>query len=184
MRFSALAALIIALPAASSARAQLTTAEQAMIRTVDVEQGRTVSMLTRWVEQNSGTLNLPGVAAVGKMVGAELQPLGMELQWIDMKAAHRSGHLVAAPQGQRRRQAPAARQVIWTLSSRQTRCSGTGGAKAIGPMVLALPMKGGDAVIVPRCARCSKRHAQDADIPLLTGDEEDAASQTRSRGAT
>jgi glutamate carboxypeptidase len=84
MRFSALAALIIALSAASSARAQLTTAEQAMIRTVDVEQTRTVSMLTRWVEQNSGTLNLPGVAAVGKIVGAELQPLGMELQWIEM----------------------------------------------------------------------------------------------------
>ncbi|MBA3577405.1 MAG: M20 family peptidase, partial [Sphingomonas sp.] len=50
-----------ALHFASPAAAQLSSAEQAMVRTVDAEQERTVAMLGKWVDQNSGTLNSPGV---------------------------------------------------------------------------------------------------------------------------
>ena len=46
----------------SPAAAELSRAEQAMMQTVDAEQQRTVAMLQRWVDQNSGTMNIAGVA--------------------------------------------------------------------------------------------------------------------------
>ena len=73
--FAALSALFMAAPAA----AQLSSDEQAMIRTIDSEQERTVAMLAKWVNQNSGTLNSPGVRAVGRMLRAELEPLGFKV---------------------------------------------------------------------------------------------------------
>ena len=48
-----------------------------------------------WVNQNSGSLNSPGVEAVGRMLRAELEPLGFKVDWIDMKRAGRAGHIVA-----------------------------------------------------------------------------------------
>src|SRR5688500_2169831 len=94
-----LAAMAATLLSPSAASAQLSRAEQAMIATVDAEQVRTVAMLERWVNQNSGTLNPAGVRAVADMVRAELEPLGFKVEWIDMKAAGRSGHLVARHRG-------------------------------------------------------------------------------------
>jgi glutamate carboxypeptidase len=59
-------------------------------------------MLQRWVDQNSGTLNLAGVEAVRRMVEPEFRQLGFTTEWIDMKAAGRAGHLVARHIGSRR----------------------------------------------------------------------------------
>ena len=70
-----------------------------MIQTVDAEQERTVSMLETWVNQNSGSLNLPGVEAVGRMLRVELEQLGFKVEWVDMKAAGRAGHIVARHKG-------------------------------------------------------------------------------------
>ncbi len=93
-----LAALLCAvLP--SPSLAVPTPAEQRMIATIDAEQARTTAMLGAWVETNSGTLNLPGVERVGKMLRAELEPLGFAVDWIDMKAAGRAGHIVARHRG-------------------------------------------------------------------------------------
>lgn len=72
-----------------------------MIATVDAERERTIAMLGRWVETNSGTMNPAGVARVGQMLRAELEPLGFTVEWIDMKAAARAGHLVARHKGSR-----------------------------------------------------------------------------------
>ena len=94
-RLIAAFSLFLAHPAA----AELSRSEQAMIQTVDAEQERTVSMLATWVNQNSGSLNLPGVEAVGRMLRSELEPLGFKVEWIDMKAAGRSGHIVARHKG-------------------------------------------------------------------------------------
>jgi glutamate carboxypeptidase len=87
---------------AAPAAAALRPAEQAMIQTVDAEQARTTAMLQRWVDQNSGTMNLAGVEAVRRMVEPEFQQLGFKTEWIDMKAAGRAGHLVARHSGSRR----------------------------------------------------------------------------------
>ena len=64
MRFTALLALLLlALPAAADA--QLTRAERRMVETVEQERERNVQLLERLVNQNSGTLNVAGVEAVG-----------------------------------------------------------------------------------------------------------------------
>src|SRR6478672_8423294 len=91
-------ALSFSLPAGAA----LSPAEQRMIQTVDAEQQRTISMLERWVNQNSGSLNLAGVEAVRRMVEPEFQQLGFKTEWIDMKQAGRAGHLVARNNGSRR----------------------------------------------------------------------------------
>ena len=58
-------------------------------------------MLQRWVDQNSGTMNLAGVQAVATMVEPEFKQLGFTTEWIDMKARGRAGHLVARHAGSR-----------------------------------------------------------------------------------
>src|ERR671913_228504 len=91
LTLAAAAMLAVAAPAA----AELKRPELMMIQTIDSEQERTVAMLAKWVNQNSGTMNFAGVKAVGDMVRAELEPLGFKVEWIDMSAAKRAGHLVA-----------------------------------------------------------------------------------------
>jgi glutamate carboxypeptidase len=93
----ALAALGLTL--AAPATAQLSAPERRIAATVTAETGRTVALLERMVNQNSGTLNFAGVAAVGDIVRAELQPLGFTIAWIDMKATGRAGHFVATHKG-------------------------------------------------------------------------------------
>ena len=92
----ALAALALA---PSPVLAKLAPAETRMIRTVDAEQERTLAMLEKWVNQNSGSLNLEGVTKVGEMLRAELEPLGFKVQWIDMRETGRAGHIVATHKG-------------------------------------------------------------------------------------
>ncbi|HVM37778.1 MAG TPA: M20/M25/M40 family metallo-hydrolase [Sphingomicrobium sp.] len=93
-----LAALsVLALP--EPAAAQLTRAEQTMVRTVDAEQARTLAMLVRWVDQNSGSRNIAGNVAMGRMLRAELEPLGFAVEWVDKTAIGRAGHLIARKRG-------------------------------------------------------------------------------------
>ncbi len=96
--FALLAAFALA-AAAAPADAALDRAEQSLIATVDAEQARTLAMLEAWVNQNSGSLNIPGVTRVGEMLRAELEPLGFAVEWIDMRATGRAGHLVARHKG-------------------------------------------------------------------------------------
>jgi glutamate carboxypeptidase len=92
----ALAALVLV---PSPALAKLSPAETRMVQTVDAEQERTLAMLEKWVNQNSGSLNIEGVTKVGEMLRAELEPLGFKVQWIDMQETGRAGHLVATHKG-------------------------------------------------------------------------------------
>ncbi len=83
----------------AAAPAALRPAEQRMIATVDAEQARTLGMLERWVNQNSGSHNLAGVEAVGRMVRAELEPLGFTVRWVPLPQTGRAGHLIATHNG-------------------------------------------------------------------------------------
>ncbi len=96
------AAAAFALAAPSAVGAALTPTERRMMATVDAEQTRTLALLENMVNQNSGSLNLPGVAAVGRMMRAELEPLGFTVEWIDMTATGRAGHLLARHKGDQR----------------------------------------------------------------------------------
>jgi glutamate carboxypeptidase len=91
--------LLAALLAATPAAAALSPAERRIAETVDREQPRTIALLERLVNQNSGSMNLAGVEAVGRMMRAELEPLGFTVRWVPMAEAGRAGHIVATRKG-------------------------------------------------------------------------------------
>ena len=175
-RFFALGAL--SLLAATPAAAALSPAEQVMVRTVDAEQPRTVAMLEKWVNQNSGTLNIPGVTAVGQMLRSELEPLGFKVEWIDMRAAGRAGHIVARHSGSRRGKRLlliAHLDTVFEPDSPFQRWLPEGNL-AHGPG--AGDDKGGMAVIIAalRAMQAAGTLKQANITVFLTGDEEDAGS--------
>ena len=73
-----------------------------MTAAVDAERDRTIALLERLVNRNSGSLNLEGVRAVGQMMREELEPLGFAVRWVDMTATGRAGHIVATHRGRGR----------------------------------------------------------------------------------
>jgi glutamate carboxypeptidase len=171
--FSFLAsALLLATPAA----AKLSAPEQKMIQTIEVEQERTLSMLETWVNQNSGSLNLPGVEAVGKMVRSELEPLGFKVDWVDMKASGRAGHIVARHKGNGRGKRLLLIGHLDTVFEPDSPFQKweRKGDRAIGPG--SGDDKGGMAVMVAALrAMQIAGTLKPADITVvLTGDEEDA----------
>ncbi len=95
LAFAAATALLLTTPA----HAALSGAEKRMIATVDAEQERSVALLEKLVNQNSGTMNLAGVAKVGEMMRAELEPLGFEVVWKPLPETKRAGHLIATHKG-------------------------------------------------------------------------------------
>ncbi len=79
----------------AAAQAQLTDPDRRVVAAVERETDRHVVLLERMVNQNSGTLNLPGVRAVADMLRPEFEALGMEVRWVDMAETGRAGHLIA-----------------------------------------------------------------------------------------
>lgn len=172
--------LVLSFFLALSARASaaLSPAEQTMIRTVDAEQPRTISMLQRWVDQNSGTMNRSGVITVRDMVEPEFRQLGFSTQWIDMSALHRAGHLVAQHIGRKhgkRLLLIAHLDTVFEVDSPFQKWVRKGDL-ARGPG--AGDDKGGVAVIIAALrAMQAAGTLKSANITVfLTGDEEDAGS--------
>src|SRR5947209_384896 len=160
------------------ATAPLSSPEQIMVRTVDAEQARTTAMLQRWVDQNSGTMNLAGVEAVRRLVEPEFSALGFKTEWIDMHAAGRAGHLVARHVGSRsgkRLLLIAHLDTVFELDSPFQRWVPEGNM-AHGPG--AGDDKGGIAVIVAalRAMQAAGTLKQANITVFLTGDEEDAGN--------
>ena len=96
-----LAALLLATLAAPALAAP-TAADRKAIAAVDADQPRALALLERLVNQNSGTMNLPGVTAVGAMLRAELEPLGFTVTWKPLPQTKRAGHLIATRAGRPR----------------------------------------------------------------------------------
>src|SRR4029453_11295559 len=168
----ALAALaLVPTPALS----KLSPAETRMVRTVDAEQPRTLAMLEKWVNQNSGSLNIDGVTKVGEMLRAELEPLGFKVEWLDMKATGRAGHIVATHKGNGRGQRLLLighLDTVFEPDSPFQRWERRGN-EGIGPG--SGDDKGGMAVMIAALrAMQSAGTLKNADIEgVLTGDEED-----------
>lgn len=95
--FVALVALQLALLPA--AQAKLAKAESGMAKTVEAERARSLDLLEKLVNQNSGSQNLEGVEKVGAMMRAELEPLGFTVEWKPMRDTGRAGHLIATHSG-------------------------------------------------------------------------------------
>ena len=172
MRHLLLAAL--ALLIATPAVAQLSKTEARIAAAVDKDSGRTLALLERMVNQNSGSLNLAGVDAVAAIVRPEFEALGFEVRWADMRATGRAGHLIATHRGNGRGKRMLLIGHLDTVfePSSPFQKFVREGDKATGPGVL--DDKGGVAVIVMALRAMHKAGTlRDADIVVvLTGDEE------------
>jgi glutamate carboxypeptidase len=173
---AAAVALLIAVPSSAAP----SSTERRMIATVDAEQGRTLAMLERWVNQNSGSHNLAGVEAVGKMIRAELEPLGFAVRFLPLRETGRAGHLVAHHLGTGKKLLLIGHlDTVFEADSpfqKWVRSGGGSGDRANGPG--ASDDKGGDAVMVAALrAMQAAGTLKNADITVfLTGDEEDSGS--------
>ncbi len=178
--FLAAAALALAaLAPAAPAAARLAAGEQKMIGHVDREQERTLALLEKMVNQNSGTLNAAGVEAVGRMVRAELEPLGFTVRWVPIPEAKRAGHIVATHKGNGRGKRMLLIGHLDTVFEPDSPFQGFVRKDADtveGPGVG--DDKGGIAVMIAALrAMHSAGTLKNADIEIvLTGDEEDAGS--------
>ncbi len=94
-----LLACVLLLSGCATAQAQSRNAEKVMMQTVAAEHERSIALLEKLVNQNSGSLNVAGVKIVGDMVRAELEPLGFKVAWVDMSETGRAGHLIATHPG-------------------------------------------------------------------------------------
>jgi glutamate carboxypeptidase len=158
------------------AHAKLSPSEAKMVATVDAEYERSITLLEKLVNQNSGTMNFSGVKIVGDMMRAELEPLGFKVEWIDMAKAGRSGHLVATKAGKKgakRLLLIAHLDTVFEADS-PFQTFVRKGEQAIGPG--AGDDKGGMVVIVSALrAMQAAGTLKDASIEIhMTGDEEDA----------
>ncbi len=89
------AGLCLACGAGAQSVQPLSLQEKAMVAYIDGHTAEANALLEKLVDINSGTHNLEGVRAVGKIMTAELQGLGFEVQWVPMDAVQRAGVLVA-----------------------------------------------------------------------------------------
>lgn len=96
---AALAATSILALAAPAAAAGLTGQEKAVVAAAQAENPRSLALLEKLVNVNSGTMNTAGVTEVGRMMRAELEPLGFKVDWIPMAEVGRAGHIVATHKG-------------------------------------------------------------------------------------
>ncbi len=98
--FRQVIALFIAVTALD-ATAQITDPlEQRIISWVDTNSDNAIELLAKTVNISSGTMNHTGVRAVGDVMRAEFDALGMETTWIDMpEELNRAGHLFARKGG-------------------------------------------------------------------------------------
>lgn len=164
--------LATALPAAAA----LTAPEKKMAATVDAEYERSVALLEKLVNQNSGSLNIEGVTRVGEMMRAELEPLGFEVRWVPMAEVKRAGHIVAVHKGNGRGKRMLLIGHLDTVFEKDSpfqkfvrkseRAEGPGSGDDKGGMVV---------MVAALRAMQAAGTLKDADIEIvLTGDEEDS----------
>ncbi|HEY8570985.1 M20/M25/M40 family metallo-hydrolase [Phenylobacterium sp.] len=153
-------------------------AERKMVEVVRAEHGRNVELLKQMVLVNSGSMNFAGVERVGRMMRAELEPLGFQVRWIPMAEAGRAGHIVATHKGNGRGKRMLLVGHLDTVFEPDSPFQGwtVRGDIAEGPG--SSDMKGGLVIMVSALRAMQQAGTlKDADITVvLTGDEEKPGS--------
>jgi len=173
-----LAALALGTRASGQAAgATLSNEERALVQHVNAENARSIALLQRIVDINSGTMNFAGVRRVADVLRVELDSLGFTTRWIDGASFHRAGHLVAEHAG------PGPKvllighlDTVFEPSSPFQRFERLDDSTARGPGVI--DMKGGDVVIISalRALRAVGVLARLNVTVVFHGDEEDAGT--------
>ena len=165
----------LALTLATPAHAQLSKAETKIVSAVDAEYDRSIALLERLVNQNSGSLNAAGVEKVGQMMRAEFEALGFTVRWVPMDQVKRGGHIIATHKGNGRGKRMLLIGHLDTVfePSSPFQTFTREGDKAIGPGVN--DNKGGMVVMLTALkAMKAAGTLKNADIEVvLTGDEEE-----------
>ena len=73
----------------------LNPTETKIIQAIDADKQQPIDLLRQLVEINSGTKNLDGVRAVGKVLMPQFEALGFKVRWVPMDEIQRAGTLVA-----------------------------------------------------------------------------------------
>ncbi len=82
--------------------AELSVEEQAMIDWIDEHTEDSIDLLEELVNIGSGTMNAQGIHAVGEVLRAELDGIGLDTEWIELPAElNRGNHLVGRLDGNR-----------------------------------------------------------------------------------
>ena len=170
--------LVSAPPAAAQQQnaSPLSKVEQRIRDYVRSHEAEQIDLLEKAVNISSGTLNLPGVRAVGKLFEPEFAALGFETKWVALPdAVGRAGHLFAEHKGKRGKRLLLIGHLDTVFEGEGERfvrydslAAGAGGGD----------MKGGDLVILYALKALKSAGALDDTriIVALTGDEEDAGA--------
>ena len=159
------------------ARTQSTTLsndERAVASYIDGHNADALALLERVVNINSGTMNLAGVEAVGKVFRAEFDALGFKTQWVDQSAVGRAGHLVADHPGSGPRILLIGHlDTVFEKDSPFQKLERIDANTAHGPGVI--DMKGGDVIIVQALRALSAAGLLKTMnvVVVMTGDEEE-----------
>ena len=175
-RTACIGVALLATAFAFPAHAKLSKAETKITTAVAADYERSVALLEKLVTQNSGTMNFSGVAAVGEMMRAELEPLGFTVVWKAMVAANRAGHLIATHKGKAGTKRMLLIAHLDTVFEKDSpfQTFTLRGEKAEGPGVG--DDKGGMVVIISALrAMKAAGTLKNANVEIhMTGDEEDA----------
>jgi glutamate carboxypeptidase len=174
LRWLALSALVLpAIPQAVGAQ-DLDPDEERMARYAEENAERTIDLLERTVNVNSGTLNREGVREVADMMAPEFEKLGFDVRWVELPPeTERAGHLVAERHGDRGERLLLIGHLDTVFEpDHPFQRFERDGHFARGPGVI--DMKGGNAVIVLALEAMHEVGALDGTsiIVVLTGDEE------------
>lgn len=176
MNIAPLALVTLALASCGAVAAELSPVEQAIVAEVKAGSPQALHLLERSVNINSGTMNLDGVRAVGRLYRYELEQLGFVTRWIAMPTAmNRAGHLLATRTGKQGKRLLLLGHLdtvfekdspvqLWQRNGDRVRGQGVN------------DMKGGDVVIIEALRALQRAGALDNTTitVMFTGDEEDA----------
>jgi glutamate carboxypeptidase len=156
----------------------LSPVEQQIVAAIKAHTPESVALLEQAARINSGTLNLPGVRAVGALFRQQFDELGFKTEWIAMPAEMgRAGHLVATRSGTKGKRLlllghldtvfeADSKTPLWQPDGDFVRGQGVS------------DMKGGDVAIIEALRALKQVGAlEDTTISVMfTGDEEEAGN--------
>ncbi|PYY15312.1 MAG: peptidase M20 [Acidobacteria bacterium] len=73
----------------------LNSNETKIVQAIDADKQQPIDLLRQLVEINSGTKNLEGVRAVGKVLLPQFEAFGFKVRWVPMDQVQRAGTLIA-----------------------------------------------------------------------------------------
>lgn len=153
--------------------ASLDEVEKRIVTSIDRDEAAARALLRELVDINSGTLNFPGVRAVGQALLKEFDDMGFETRWIDGEDFGRAGHLWAA-HGDRgiKLLLIGHLDTVFATDSPFQKAEDVGGDRIKGPGIT--DMKGGDVIIVYVLrALAAAGVLDDVSVQVvMTGDEE------------